>query len=199
MDVPFLHDDELRSRAESFLYRYHLERSLPIPIEEIIELQLKWDIIPVPDLLAAHYVDAWIARDMTAIYIDEHVLKNRANRCRFSLAHETGHAILHQKIFRCLPFDSTGTWKHVLARMPDQSYGRLEYQANAFASYVLMPDDVLRDRLGVARAQVDDKAGQDTNVSDGFRRKLVTQILSREFVVSEEAMRIRLEKGDLLP
>ncbi len=152
MDVPYLHDDELRSRAESFLDRHHHERSLPIPIEEIIELQLKWDIIPIPDLLVTYDVDAWITRDMTAIYVDEHVWANRLNRCRFSFAHETGHAVLHQKIFRCLAFDSTVTWKLVQAEIPDSSYVRLEYQANAFASYVLMPDYVLRDHLGVARA-----------------------------------------------
>lgn len=199
MDVPYLHDDELRSRAESFLDRHHRECSLPIPIEEIIELQLKWNIIPIPELFVKHDVDAWITRDMTAIYVDEYLWANRLNRCRFSFAHETGHAVLHQKIFRCLAFDSTATWKLVQAEIPDSSYVRLEYQANAFASYVLMPDDVLRDRLEVARAQVDEKAGQDAKVSDSFRRKVVIQILSKEFVVSEEAMRRRLEKADLLP
>ena len=69
--VEWLSEDKLRSQADSFLSRYHPSRSIPIPIEDIIDLGLKLDIVPMPGLKHGFEVDAFISRDMETIYIDE--------------------------------------------------------------------------------------------------------------------------------
>ncbi len=45
--------DEIKAKAEAFLRQYHPANALPIPIEEIIDNQLKIDIIPIPGLKKA--------------------------------------------------------------------------------------------------------------------------------------------------
>ena len=37
-NIPYLTDAEIRRQAEMFLETYHPSRSLPIPVEEIIEI-----------------------------------------------------------------------------------------------------------------------------------------------------------------
>ncbi len=148
-------------------------------------------------MLQAYEVDAYITIGTTAICIDQFIYEKRQGRCRFSFAHETGHAVLHQNVLRQLSFDSTEEWKRVQAEIDDSSFRRLEYQANTFASFVLMPADVLRDRFTVATGRVDEEARKMARISSKFRREIVIGILSREFVVSEAAMRRRLEKTDL--
>lgn len=50
--------DELRHHAEEFLAEDHPESSIPVPIEEIVELDFKMEIIPVPGLKDEIGVDA---------------------------------------------------------------------------------------------------------------------------------------------
>ncbi len=42
--------EDIRKRADDFLISHHPERSIPIPIEEIIEFQLDIHISPLPGL-----------------------------------------------------------------------------------------------------------------------------------------------------
>ena len=48
--APFLPYDKIRPYAQLFLEKYHPTKTVPIPIEEIIEFELKMDIIPMPNL-----------------------------------------------------------------------------------------------------------------------------------------------------
>ena len=63
-------------------------------------------------------------------------------RINFTLAHEFGHYLLHRSSypegFNCSTEDMV-RW--------DTEYGRVEHQANVFASYLLMPLDDFRRRL----------------------------------------------------
>ncbi len=67
LGVKILSYDDLRRTAASFLDAYHPVRSLPIPIEEIIDLRFKLDIIPTPGLLEHFDIDAQITSDLTTI------------------------------------------------------------------------------------------------------------------------------------
>lgn len=70
-------------------------------------------------------------------------------RINFTLAHEFGHYLLHRRKhpdgLRCGEQDVV-RW--------DSEYGQVEYQANVFASYVLMPLDDYRRQID-PRAEVD--------------------------------------------
>ncbi len=47
---PFLSYEALRCRAGDFLRTHYQAGAIPVPIEEIVELDYRIDIIPVPGL-----------------------------------------------------------------------------------------------------------------------------------------------------
>ncbi len=90
-------------------------------------------------------------------------------RSRFTIAHELGHFVLHRELQSRLECDNSGV-------ASGQFDGRnIEREANEFASNLLMPLDVLRQRLG-------------------DQRKVTLHLLSdiaRNFQVSFEALCLR--------
>ena len=60
------------------------------------------------------------------------------NRFRFTMAHEFGHYVLHAPLFREQGVVSVGESESTLSVSKGNSR-RIEYQANKFASYLLMP------------------------------------------------------------
>ena len=194
--VPFLSYDQIQNEAASFLSRYHPDGAIPVPIEEIIDLQLKLDIIPTPGLKRSFEVDAFITSDMEAIYVDDHIYNNVPNRYRFSLAHEIAHAVLHQKVFRGYVFHDIRSWKVAQAEIPERDYGWLEWQAYAFAGLVLVPSQVLADRFAAAKDQAASVFEDIGSLSDHARR-MIAGWLARQFEVSTEVVERRLEKDGL--
>ena len=194
--VEWLSEDKLRTHADSFLSRYHPSRSIPIPIEEIIDLALKVDIVPTPGLKRGFEVDAFISRDMATIYVDEYTYLNVLTRYRFSLAHEVAHAVLHQKVFHSLIFSSVAEWKEVQAAIPERDYGALEWQAYAFAGHVLVPSAELHQRFAEALTFAEKQGVQVRSWSDDARR-MIAGFLARQFEVSTTVVEKRLEKEGL--
>ena len=92
--APYLPYDTLRPRADAFLRQYHPDRTLPVPIELIVERDFGIEIVPMPGLQYGFDTVAFISRDLTEIRVDEDVFKSRPNRYRFSLAHELAHRLL---------------------------------------------------------------------------------------------------------
>jgi len=75
-----------------------------------------------------------------------------AGRKNFTLGHELGHYLLHRQLSRdpiyCAKSDMWA-W--------DSAYGKMESEANEFASYLLMPLDDFREQThGLGRACIDD-------------------------------------------
>lgn len=116
--APRLPYDRLREIAESFLAEYHARRSLPVPIEEIIEFQFKMDIVPVPGIRGVLEIDAWVSNDLTTIHVDEFVYYKRPNRYRFSLAHELSHRLIHADVFKQLRFKTIAEWRAAIDSIP---------------------------------------------------------------------------------
>ncbi len=92
--IKFLPPSEIEAAAETFLKKHHSARTIPVPIEEILDLQLRINIIPIPGLFN-HSIDAFLSMDLKNLYIDQDHLERRINRARFTLAHEAGHLALH--------------------------------------------------------------------------------------------------------
>jgi Zn-dependent peptidase ImmA (M78 family) len=139
MPIPFLTNDQIHEAAMTFLRKHHPQDTIPVPIEEIIELQLGLDIIPTPGLLRGFETDGFLVRDFSSIYVDDFVQSNRPTRYRFTLAHELGHLVLHRELLEeQASFDDVDSWRaFVRALGPDKdSY---EYQGYAFAGYLLVP------------------------------------------------------------
>lgn len=173
MDVPFINERLLRTQAENFLEKYYPSLVIPIPIEVIVERDLNIQIIPIPGLRRTFHIDALITSDFNEIHVDETQMADYEQRYRFTLAHEVGHMILHKNIYNSLGIVNESTWRAAQSNMGNKSIDYLEYQANSFASYLLMPDSVLNDYPpGVASLQ---------DIADAFN-------------VSLEAAEVRLRK-----
>lgn len=145
MEIPFLKENIIMGRAESFLERYHPSLKIPIPIELIVERDLGIQIIPIRGLSRGFHIDAFITSDFTEIHVDEGQMMDNEQRYRFTLAHEIGHMILHREAYRTLAITNLASWKNVQATLEKQIVSRLEIQAHVFASFLLMPEAALKD------------------------------------------------------
>jgi hypothetical protein len=192
ISVPYLSDHALRHAAEEFLARHHHSGTIPVPIEEIVEFQLGIDIVPIPGIHRAYDIDSMLSSDMQQICVDEAVFEDFPGRYRFSLAHEIGHRQLHAEIYAELKFSDIGEWKTVICdEVGEKDYGKLEFQAYAFAGLILVPPSSLGERFRAAIALAESK-GLTVNTDSDLARDAVESYLSREFVVSRDVIRRRL-------
>jgi len=131
--------EAIRKRADEFLARHHPTGEIPVPIEEIVDLKLRMDIIPIPGLRFSHDIDGFTSSDLKAISVDDQAASNYPCRYRFTLAHELGHVVLHAPLYEEHSFSAISEWKDFVAGIPEVEYGWLEYQANAFAAWYSFP------------------------------------------------------------
>lgn len=110
-----------------------LDMDSSIPIEKIIEsnreLDLKFKDLGINDA----YIKR-IADDKFEIAVNS---KHHPNRQRFSMAHEYAHYLLHRAKIASMP-----EGERILHRNGDRN--SIEYQANAFAAELLMPESLVR-------------------------------------------------------
>jgi hypothetical protein len=143
--------DANRLRAESF--GESQSAAIPVPVEDILEnhLNLSLDLddlhklLGVPDVLGA----LWVRQRQ--VFIDESLdpceHPNMEGRYLFSLAHEIGHWRLHRRYWTSanavvdVAVDS-GASPEVICRT-SQAAKRIEWQANFYASCLLMPREHL--------------------------------------------------------
>ncbi|WMY87444.1 ImmA/IrrE family metallo-endopeptidase [Pseudomonas shirazica] len=128
-----------------------------------------------------------------------------APMARFTLAHELGHFYLgHDKYMRREQVSASDLESHHSVRMPRGDLERLEWQANAFASFLLMPTRAFLERLKLLALTYEIR-----NRGHGFlyldnqgvnyrNYRLVTDNLSKHFNVSKTAVRLRLLSLGLL-
>jgi Zn-dependent peptidase ImmA (M78 family) len=192
ISIPYLSDHVLRRAAEAFLAAYHPSREIPVPIEEIVEFRLGIDVVPIPGIHRAYDIDSMLSSDMQQICVDEAVFEDFPARYRFSLAHEVGHRELHSEVYAQLKFSNIAQWKTVLCdEVGEKDYGKLEFQAYAFAGLILVPPDSLAGHFRAAIALAESK-GLTVKTDSDIARAAVESHLSREFVVSRDVIRRRL-------
>jgi Zn-dependent peptidase ImmA (M78 family) len=181
---------------------YNADRELPVPIDIIIESRLKIDIVPMANLKESLDNDAFIARDFSTIYLDQDVYLTFPTRYRFSLAHEIGHFWLHKKVYESLEFGSVDEWLEAYLSIDDEDYGWLEYQANMFAGFVLIPDYALQPRFEDALRRTHkeiDLAKKSNLVRDQYIDFVVSSIartLAPSFNVSAVCMETRIARDN---
>lgn len=118
---------------------------------------------------------------------------------RFTLAHELGHFYLdHGRYLRRELLQARDIESHQTTRMPTGDVERLEWQANAFAAYLLMPKQAFLQRLAQL-AVIHDIRNRGHGflylASQPVNYQLVQYVLhdlSRHFSASKTAVRLRL-------
>ncbi len=194
--APTYSRSDLRARADRFLDEHHASRTIPVPIERMIEANFHMDIVPVPGLHGSFGIDAFITSDLTEIRVDQYVYESRENRYRFSLAHELAHRELHADVFRQLQFSTIAQWKSARAQISEREYGFIEWHANYFAGLVLVPPIRLAEQFEVAKRKLAALDIHLDNAEPAAWDALETSI-AREFVVSPNVIRRRGPDDDL--
>ena len=192
--VPHYSYNQLRQFAGKFLAEYNPKDLIPVPIEEIAEVSLGLDIIPIPGLQRAFEIEGFIDSDLSAITVDQFVLESRPRRYRFTLAHEIAHLHLHRAIFEQVKFSSVDEWKRFQLEVDSQEYNWLEWQAYSFAGLVLVPSDHLKDQFTIY-----EKRAQEEGFSPGSEATLfyINEFLSTIFEVSTSVVDRRIAKENL--
>jgi len=217
-------DQEFEDEAALLLAEYSRQHvaitAPPIPVDDIVADYLRLSVFykdlkkefGVDDVLGALWVNKQqVDIDLALVPEDN---PSMLGRYHFTLAHEAGHWRLHRHLFQrkanqltLLP-DSVARPEYICRSSDTEP---IEYQANRFASCLLMPRDMLKrawhewhgsmspiylDELAAAYGQVPSSAKDDP-----ITRKLfedAARPLATTFEVSPDAMRIRLEDVKLL-
>jgi hypothetical protein len=179
--------DGLRRLAERYLAEVHAAGTLPIPIEEIVDLNLQIDVVPMEGL-REWGVDAFTAGDRQTIYVDRGVYSHGSpNRLRFSLAHELAHILLHKKVFEAATFTDVQGWKVFIASVPDDQYRWIEWQAYSLAGLLLVPSPELEEQFGLTANELEQHGVDVRNLtSPGYLQ--VAKRLGDVFAVSSNVI-----------
>ncbi|MFN7905108.1 MAG: ImmA/IrrE family metallo-endopeptidase [Pseudobdellovibrionaceae bacterium] len=156
MAKTFLPPEEIEAKVKEYLQKFHPANTLPIPIEEIVDLQMGIHIVPTPDMMTVSGMDAVTSHDLKQINIDHDQFENKPNRVRFTLAHEVGHIVLHKEFIASLNFDNETEWKNFV--LNDLHRDPMEVQANIFAAFLLMPSDHLENEFTQAKKDLSIKS-----------------------------------------
>lgn len=188
---------DLRKRAAAFLEEFHYERTLPVPIEEIVEFDFEIEVIPIDGILDDLGVDAFLTSNLKTIYVDEFVMKHRRRRLRFSLAHELAHHELHRPLYERSRITSVQDWRRVQDRISEEDYAWFEYQAHAMAGLILVSDQELRREFAQAVATASKAGLSAETIESEAGRSYVAEALANRFDVSTQVIERRMEKDGL--
>ena len=196
IEIPYLSYEEICNHANDFLNTYHPSRKIPIPIEEIADLQMGINIIPLPGLHRVLEVDGLILSNLSDLYVDEFVYNSRLGRYRFTLAHEIGHIVLHKNIYAKAKFGNIQEWKDFINSIPDKDHSWLEYHAYAFGGLVLVPGERLIELTEYHIKRIR-KEGISLSENWDFAWDRVADQLAKDFEVSTQVIEKRLNKDKI--
>lgn len=217
-EVPYLREAELEREADVLLAEFSLAHNvplaLPIPVDDIVEGHLRLTLelgdlharlgIPIAggkrDLLGALWVDD------RAVFIDQTLDPDeqigRHGRYRFTVAHEVGHWQVHRDLLPSRvhqPGLFEGDAEPTTICRTSRARERIEWQADFFAGCLLMPRSMV---LAAWQSRFGDTKTRHVQISDDIHVERACRDLAAPFaagfVVSVEAMRIRLEQLHLL-
>ncbi|MDD5260940.1 MAG: ImmA/IrrE family metallo-endopeptidase [Methylacidiphilales bacterium] len=198
--APFIDQQQCWNEADRFRQQYWSSGEIPVDVLAIAEFDLNLEIRTITGLKENADVDALLLGDWTTLIVDQQqYLDDRfINRLRFSIAHELGHYVLHEEVFKAIPRGNSDEWIVFMQDMPDKEYGLLEYHANEFAGRFLVPIDSLKTEFENVLSEVEQNGMARHNLSDAHLSYLCIP-LARRFAVSEEVIERRLTREKLWP
>lgn len=200
--VPYLTEHQIEAKANEVLQDigYTCGR---VNLSKLIDQELKISGLRVTFSRASMSALGGISFNppLIQIFADD---KNEP-RARFTLAHELGHFYLeHNRYLERELLQPRDLDPQQSTQMPTADVERLEWQANAFAAYLLMPKAAFLERLA-RLALIHDIRNRgygflylDSQPVDHRLFHLVSEDLSVYFSVSKAAVRLRLSSLGLL-
>ena len=147
MKVPWISKERIALKANELLHNFQILAKYkvkpPIPLEDIIErylgLTLLYDDLNRifgTNVLGVIYVES------KTICINERLFENSSEgRLVFTIAHEVGHWVLHRQHAKAQEKD--GSMQVIVSKK--NSKDTIEWQADYFASCLLMPEKEIRE------------------------------------------------------
>jgi hypothetical protein len=217
--VPYRTDSYIEDEAQQLISDWFARKgesaTWPIPVEDIIEFQLELAFyiadlqaeLGHPDVLGGIWFGSReIKVDKSLEYEENPKMRGRFN---FTLAHEVGHWCLHKHV---LAADPTAMYLFEKNSEPafvcrSSTKPREEIQADMFAGYLLMPRQMVYDAWQAWRGNDDPVRIGDLPIGNyhgnleadrNMAMDVFAKPLAELFHVSAQAMRIRLQKLELL-
>ena len=197
--APYLPYDSIRDLACRWLNGHHVSGILPIPIEKIIEFQLKMDIVPMPNMRRDFGVEGFLSKDFSSIYIDNEMSEKFENRYRFTLAHEIGHMVLHKDFYDAVNYSNLSEWISLQDIIDSDQYSWFEKQAYDFAGLVLVPESLLLNEYRMAIDVLRDQSYMLLKAEFEMVNQYISVYLAKRFGVSEAVIQKRIAKDGLAP
>lgn len=155
------------------------EFQAPIPVEKLaraLNVQIIYVETEDDDLSGFFYRDPLTGKSVIGVNDDHY-----KTRQRFTIAHEIGHLMLHS--FEDLHYDRKGSGG-IFRRSAESATGenRDEVEANCFAAELLMPEELVYDKL------------ENSEISDIFERNVDAAMreMAKDLGVSPHALTIRM-------
>ena len=214
LNIPYLSEDEIEARADAMTQGDAEAKKRMLNRSSILNADFSFDPFSYADSCGLSYGEEAMDKNFQLGRLDvennrvilNSEVKENNNRYRFTMAHELGHYILHAPLFRQQGIVSVGESEETLAISRSNSR-RLEYQANRFASCLLMPRGLVKALyayyfdLYVTRIFGDSFHALYYNPEQsetwGSYKAIVVRI-ARMMCVSEQAMQIRMKSLELL-
>ncbi len=190
----------IRRKAEEFRKEFvRPPNQIPVPIIDIIELKLELTPIPVPNMLKSIDVDAFLSNDLKSIYVDQDIYfdDRYLNRLRFSLAHEVGHLILHEKEIRQCQFRTEDEWLHFREDMQEDDLFFFEQQAYEFAGRLLVPIEQLKDSINELQSKIEQYRSAINDENSDMLKEVVSRLICTKFNVSDGVILRRLRNENI--
>jgi len=217
--VPFLHEKTIDGHAQLLLDEWAESHPAvtepPVPIEDILELHLELAFVLAdlkaelghPDVLGGIWFgDRMIKVDQS---LDPSITPKLLGRYRFTIGHEVGHWCLHRQHLMNDPSAKSLFEANCEPAFVQRSSVNPpeEIQANAFAACVLMPRLLVYDAWSQWRGSDMPVAISELSIGDYHADRRANEEmamdqfckpLAKQFEVSAQAMRYRLQKLELM-
>jgi len=199
LHAPRLKWDFIRQKAEEFRIKYvDPINKIPVPILEIVEVNLNIQPIPIRDLMRKVDIDGFLTNDLKSICIDYDIYmdERQVNRLRFTYAHEVGHLILHEKEIKQCDFRTQEDWIHFHEDFWQDELNWFESQGREFAGRFLVPKEELikeiknhQDKIEKFKTLVEDEEESLIEAISG--------VICKKFNVSSQVIQKRIKKENI--
>lgn len=195
--IKYIDEDKLEDIVKR-LYKYDIHENFKLNINKIcnflserygVEFNFSLDDAKLLGKIEFSPLKIFVRKDL-----EEH-------RLRFTLCHEIGHLILHSNLLKGINQKEDNEYTLSLAyNATEQFKRRLEYQANIFASHLLLPTDAFKEETGkyFIKNNIHKSLYLDNQPANKTLVFGLISTLSEKFGTSHEVVKIRLISMRLL-
>jgi len=151
--IPTYSNRQIDKIADEFLDNYHPDRTVPVPIDEIVEFDLDLEIVPIPQIENLLGVVGYLSTDLQTITVDPIHMEKVTTRYRFTLAHEVAHILLHGEYIRAFAPATIDQWKRLMRETDPEVSTKVEKNTDRLANAILVPCGALETAWDNARAR----------------------------------------------